>query len=246
MQVNISLVPERRRGPELMDLPPETYSQAELSGSLADIRAVNRYLGDTKTTLRLLEALTGAAPRPAGATLRVLDVATGSADIPVAIARWAEGRGVKAAVTAVDVNPLAVREAERLTAGYPEISLAVADGFRLPFADGSFDIVTCVKALHHFTEEETVRILREMDRVSSVGIIAMDLRRSSVAWALIWLLTRLFTRNRLTRFDGPMSVLRSYTVSELDTLGEGAGVPGLRVFRAPLWRIALVGHKGNT
>jgi 2-polyprenyl-3-methyl-5-hydroxy-6-metoxy-1,4-benzoquinol methylase len=238
----MSLVPKRRRGPELLDLPPENYSQSELTGSLADIRKVNRFLGDNHAILKFLSALVpsiAAAERP----VRVLDVATGSADIPVAIVKWARKRGRKVAVTAVDVNPEVVREAAAFTRAYPEITVARADGFSLPYGDGSFDIVLSVKTLHHFSEEDTVRWLKELYRVAAAGYIIMDIRRSWVAWALITMLTRLFTRNRLTRYDGPLSVLRSYTDAELKALAGRAGLSGCRVVRAPFWRIVVTGRK---
>src|SRR5512143_682281 len=236
------LVPKRRRGPELLDLPSDNYSQSELAGSLADIRKVNRFLGDYHAVFRFFSALLpgiAAADRP----VTVLDVATGSADIPVAIVKWARKSSIKVAVTAVDANPDVVREARALTLGYPEITVAAADGFSLPFKDRSFDIVMCVKTLHHLGEEDTVRWLRELYRVAASGYIIMDIRRSGVAWMLITMLTRLFTRNRLTRYDGPLSVLRSYTDPELETLAAEAGLPNSRIVRAPFWRIALTGRK---
>jgi ubiquinone/menaquinone biosynthesis C-methylase UbiE len=238
----MSLVPKRRRGPELLDLPPENYSQPELAGSLADIRKVNRFLGDNHAVLEFFSALLAgieAADRP----VTVLDVATGSADIPVAIVKWARRRGIKIAVTAVDANPDVVREAQAFTKAYPEITVAVADGFSLPFRDRSFDIVLCVKTLHHLSEEDTIRWLKELHRVAAFGYIIMDLRRSWVAWALITVLTRLFTRNRLTRHDGPLSVLRSYRDDELSALASRAGFADQRVVRVPFWLTVLSGRK---
>ena len=70
--------------------------------------------------------------------------------------------------------------------------MALADGFSLPFADGSFDIVVCNKALHHFSDEDSVKVLQEIGRVAAIGYVVMDLRRSWVAWALISLITRLY------------------------------------------------------
>ena len=120
----------------------------------------------------------------------------------------------------------------------------MADGFSLPFEDGSFDIVLCSKTLHHFSEEDTVRLLKEIDRVAAIGYIIMDLRRSWVAWLLISMLTRIFSRNRLTRHDGPMSVLRSYTVAELDALADRAGLAGRRIVRGAVLADGTVGKEG--
>jgi 2-polyprenyl-3-methyl-5-hydroxy-6-metoxy-1,4-benzoquinol methylase len=239
----MSLVPERRRGSELIDLPPESYSQSEYAGNLADMRKVNRFLGDNPATLKFISALVSGIAASAERPIRVLDIATGSADIPVAIVKWARRQGKKVVVTAVDINPLAVREAAAITQAYPEITVAVADGSSLPFEDGSFDIVLCAKTLHHFSEEETVRLLKEMGRVAAVGYTIMDLRRSWVAWLLIFILARIFSRNRLTRYDGPMSVLRSYTVAELGALADRAGLAGHKIVRQPFWLMVLLGKK---
>lgn len=242
MKFLTSILPERRRGPELIDLPGENHRLHEYAGSLADIRKVNRFLGDYRATLKHFSTLIPADAGSLAGPIRVLDVATGSADIPVALVKWARGRGIHLEVTAVDNNPGAVREAAAFTAGYPEITVANADGFSLPFEAGSFDVVLCNKALHHFSEEDTIRLLREIDRVAAVGYLVMDLRRSWVAWVLILILARLFTKNRLTRFDGPLSVLRSYTVPELDALAARAGLSGRRMTKEPFWLMVLAGR----
>jgi hypothetical protein len=40
--------------------------------------------------------------------------------------------------------------------------------------------------------------------------------------------------------DGPLSVLRAYTVSEVRALAEAAGLRDVRLTRHPLFRLALV------
>lgn len=234
----MAFVPQRRIEAELLDLPPSCYSTEELAGTLADIRLVNRYLGDVRAVVKHLTRV--GSPRPEG--LKILDIATGSADIPVAIARWMRDRGLPSSITAVDVNPLTVAVARERVAPYPEIEVLVADGLRLPFADKSFDIVLCSKTIHHFSDEQVVRLLEGIARVARQGYVVMDLRRSWVAFGLMYLLTRLFTSNRLTRCDGPLSVLRSFTAGELAGFAARAGLSGYRVSREPFWRIVLAGE----
>jgi Methyltransferase domain len=241
----ISFLSEREHGLELIDLPIESYSLSEYAGNLADIRKVNRFLGDYRATLKHFSSLVLVAGGALAGPISVLDVATGSADIPVAVAIWARKQGIPIKVTAIDNNILAIREAEAFTRGYQEITVAVADVLSMPFEDGSFDIVLCAKTLHHFSEEHTVRLLKEIGRIAAIGYIVIDLRRSFVAWALISVLTRLFTRNRLTRHDGPLSVLRSYTISELDALAAKAGLIGRSVVKEPFWLTVVSGKKGR-
>src|SRR5262245_37386927 len=114
--------------PELMDQPG--HRPAVLAENLGDLRRVNRYLGGIDLTLRGLERLlAGAAP---GNQVALLDVATGGADIPRVAAGWLRRRGLRPRVVAADVS------AEILAVATPgsDVRLLVADGRRLPFADG--------------------------------------------------------------------------------------------------------------
>ncbi len=84
--------------------------------------------------------------------------------------------------------------------------------------------------LHHLDPTVAVAVLAEMARVARRGVVVNDLVRGRLAWLGAWLLTRLRTRNRYTRYDAPLSVRRAYTVAELTALLAAAG---LRVKRRP-------------
>jgi 2-polyprenyl-3-methyl-5-hydroxy-6-metoxy-1,4-benzoquinol methylase len=236
----MTLLPERRSGKELLDILSEQRDFPEFAQSMAEIRAVNRFLGGKSSILKNLDELVGTGDR---GPLRVLDVATGSADIPVAIAWWARRKGIDVKITAVDINPNVIRVAAGHVEGYPEITLVRADGFELPFKAGSFDIVTCSLTLHHFTEEDTVKFLGYIAGHAGKGCIIGDLRRSWIAYFLFYIITVFFLRNRYTRHDGLLSILKSYTPDELRRLAGEAGLSGFRVSRLPFWRMALVGGK---
>ncbi|HJV34531.1 methyltransferase domain-containing protein [Geomonas sp.] len=231
------LIPERHTAPEFLDLSPESYAPEELEGTLADIRVVNRYLGDRPAILKHLAAMAKGLPG-----FSLLDIATGSADLPIAIVEWARRNELQTAITAVDINEQTVDIARRHAAGFPEIRVEVADGLRLPYPDKSFDIVVCSKTAHHLSNEDAVRLVAEMLRVARKGYLLMDLRRSWIAYGLICLLTRIFTRNRLTRYDGPLSVLKSFTPAELTALARDAGAAKFAVFREPFWLLVLSGE----
>ncbi len=232
----MSITPEKRNGLEFLDLPPEVCSAEELEGSLADIRVVNRYLGDRRALLKHLSAKIDGKE-----AVTVLDVATGSADLPVAIAEWARKKGIGIAITGVDINDRSIEIARKVAAGYPEIKLRTADGLDLPFPDRSFDFVLCSKTMHHMKDPEAIRLIQEVLRVARRGYIIMDLRRSWVAYALIYILTRIFTKNRMTRYDGPLSVLKSFTAGELARLASRAGAASFTISKEPFWLLVLSG-----
>jgi 2-polyprenyl-3-methyl-5-hydroxy-6-metoxy-1,4-benzoquinol methylase len=233
------LVPAKRSVPELQDLPPESYTRDELEGNFHDLTLVNSYLGNGRAVVKHLAAL---AAETADEGFTVLDVATGSADIPIAIAKWARKGGNHVGITGVDLDPLAIDIARKRAEPHPEIALAVADGFALPFAKKSFDYVLCSKTAHHFTDEKVLRMIKEFSRVARRGYVIVDLRRSWTAYILIFLLTRLFSRNRLSRSDGPLSVLKSFTPGELAALASRSGTSVFRVSKEPFWLIVLEGR----
>ena len=232
-------IPERRRLPELLDLPPDTYTREELEGALTDLTRVNHHLGNGRAILKHLAAMHA---ETANEGFTVLDVATGAADIPVTIAAWARQAGIRVGITAVDLDPICIEIARKRCESYPEITLAVADGFALPFANQRFDYVLCSKTAHHFSDEEVVRMIKEFSRVARRGYIIIDLRRSWVAYILIYLLSRFFSRNRLSRSDGPLSVLKSFTAGELASLASRSGTSVFRVSKEPFWLTVLEGR----
>ena len=220
--------------PELMD--GDAFSQDELDANFRDIRRVNRWFGGTSAVLTALPELI-----PAGAsTLSLLDVATGAADIPIAVQRWCETRGLSVDITATDISPQVLALANAQIAPSARIRLERADARAMPFADRSFDVVTCSLALHHFDPGGAVRVLREMDRLCRTGFIVNDLRRGAVGYGASWLASRLTTRNRLTRNDAPLSVRRAYTPDELRSLLNEAGVHGAEIRVLPWFRMVAI------
>lgn len=226
----------RRDAEELLDRPG--HDADELAANLADIRRVNLLGGGTRTTLRHLPRLLAAVPADRPAT--ILDLATGSGDIPLAIARWARRRGRPLRIIASDASDEILAVAGRHLARYPEISLIRYDARFVPLPNGGVDVVLCALALHHFPPADAVAVLREMDRLARAGFVLNDIRRSFPGHLAARLSARLATRNRLTRHDMPLSVLRAYTPAELTDLLEQAGVAGALVTTHPLFRMAAV------
>lgn len=205
---------------ELIDDPVESLD--ELAENFRDIEAANRWLGGLAAVRRAV---------PAGVRT-VLDVGAGSADIARNLAR----SGLR--VTALDSNIAVLDLARRRSKGYA-IDFVCGDGTALPFPDASFDVVMCNLALHHFDPVPAIALLREMRRVARVRTVLTDLRRSRAAWAGAWLFSRFVSRNRLTRHDAPLSVLRAYTPREALDLAARADWTRPRVRFAPFFRMAL-------
>jgi hypothetical protein len=78
--------------------------------------------------------------------------------------------------------------------------------------------------IHHLDDENAVRFLAELGRVSRRGIVVNDLHRGQLAWLGAWLVGRFLTRNPFTRHDAPLSVRRAYTLVEMEELLARAGL----------------------
>jgi ubiquinone/menaquinone biosynthesis C-methylase UbiE len=229
-------VPARSEESELMD--EAQHDPSELAANLRDIRRVNQLLGGTATTLHHLPALVAAIPAPE--TITLLDLGTGSGDIPVALVKWAAKHRRTVRIVASDYSRQMLDIARDHVSPYAEITLEQYDARNVPLPDNSFDIVLCSLSLHHFSPDEAVQVLREMNRLASIGFILNDLRRSRIGYFAAWIAGRLTTRNRLTRNDAPLSMLRAYTPTELKELLQRAGVHDATVSTHRWFRMAAV------
>ncbi|MHB8507473.1 MAG: class I SAM-dependent methyltransferase [Candidatus Dormibacteria bacterium] len=97
------------------------------------------------------------------ATDRVLDVGTGTGHTAFAMSPRVR------AVVGVDITQEMLSEAERLRdeRGLGNVAFRIADAHELPFPDSEFQVVTCRRAAHHFSD--LPRALAEMRRVLSPG-----------------------------------------------------------------------------
>lgn len=198
-----------------MDRPDA--SRAELARSLRSLRGLNRYFGSYAIVLRFFRRWTSP-----GTSARILDLATGSADIPRRLVEDARRRGVKVSIRAVDFQPTTVALAREQSRDFPEISIEQADA--LVFDAGEkFDIVLCSLALHHFGEEDAVRLLRRCRELSRGKVLVADLRRGPLLRVGVKLLTRLVFRDRMTFADGRASAARAFSSPEMRELAKRAG-----------------------
>ncbi|MGP6156437.1 MAG: methyltransferase domain-containing protein [Vulcanimicrobiaceae bacterium] len=211
-----------------MDDP--AVEEAELEANFAEIEFANRYFGGIGPVVREVFARGGE---------RLLDVGCGSADIPRALLRRADRCGRPLTIVALDRSETALAIARRRAGEDSRLRFVRGDGERLPFPDGSFDLVTCNLALHHFEPAQAIELLRELRRVARESVLICDLRRSLAAYAAARAYVALLCRNRLTKHDAPLSVRRAYTPEEALELARRAGWANPRAGRRPFFRMML-------
>jgi len=104
-----------------------------------------------------------------------LDVASGPGVLACALARHVRQ------ATGIDLTPAMLDQARatQADAGLTNLQWDLGDVTAMPYAAGTFDVVTCRFAFHHFPEP--LRVLREMRRVAAPGgrVVVADSAPSS-------------------------------------------------------------------
>jgi ubiquinone/menaquinone biosynthesis C-methylase UbiE len=135
-----------------MDSPTKKLVQSQF-GANAESYATSTIHAEGASLARLVELT---KPK---ANWHALDIATGAGHTAMAFAPHV------AQVTATDLTPRMLEVARELAEerGLSNVTFKEASAEALPFADGSFDLVTCRIAPHHF--DDVPRFVAEVKRV---------------------------------------------------------------------------------
>ncbi|PYM02435.1 MAG: hypothetical protein DMF19_03120 [Verrucomicrobia bacterium] len=201
--------------PELMDRPQPVTP--ELERDLANLRSLNRWFGSHRIMRHFLRRWL----RPNGKA-RILDVATASGDIPRLIVDHARGQNVSVHIDAIDQQESTIEIARRLSAAYPEIDFICADLFEWNPSE-LYDIVLCSLTLHHFSNNDAVRVLQKIRELSTTRILVADLRRARWVRFAVYFVTATIYRAAMTKTDARLSAARAFSFVELRELAKRAG-----------------------
>lgn len=201
--------------PEMMDR--EQPVSPELEKDLANLVSLNRHFGSHRLARRFL-----AGWLQPDRCYRVLDLCTGAGDLPRVMVDWARPRGITLRIDALDANTATIEIAREQSRAYPEITFLCGNALRFESAQ-SYDLVTCTLALHHFSEPDAVKLLRQARELSHRFVLVADLERCAATTVSVWLLTQLVYRDKMTQHDGRLSAERAFSFAEMAVLAREAG-----------------------
>ena len=209
-----------------------TCPPGEAEASLRDICRINRWFGGVATTRNLIQrvSLTTGCKQ-----FTMLEVASGFGEVPKIAGRQLARQQIMLEVTMLDRFRAHMR---------PGNDSVVADALALPFADGSFDLVSCSLFAHHLEPRELALFAVEAQRVSRCALLINDLIRHPLHLALVYAGLPLM-RSHVSRADGVASVRRAYLPKEIRSILSRALRPRGRIHisRHYLFRMGVIAWK---
>jgi len=199
---------------ELMDRPQPV--SAELDRDLENIRELNRWFG----SYALISMFLSRWIKP-GARLRIVDLATGSGDIPRLVAEYGRKVGAELHIDALDHQSSTLEIAKKLSAKYAEITFAKGNILERSSRE-PYDLVLCTLALHHFGEDDAVRVLERCREMSRKFVLVSDLQRGFFLSTGVYLVTGIMFREPMTKYDARLSAARAFSFSEINQLARRA------------------------
>lgn len=184
--------------------------------TLRELEIINRLLGGDNVTIDGIEKLTREKK-----SLVIADYGCGGGDLAMKIVRWARTKSIKIEVIGIDANPNIIEFAKKNCSDFKEISFETLDVFA---DEKQYDIITATLFVHHFDNDQLVRLFLSMKNQARVGVVINDIHRHSFSYHSIKLLTSLFSNSSMVKFDAPLSVKRAFRKGELIDILHAAGI----------------------
>lgn len=184
-----------------------------LSEALDKIAGINRLLGGNKITVEgVKELLKGKNQK---SEITILDVGCGNGDMLRTLAEFGKAEGYKFQLYGMDANAFTVNYAKKLSIDYNNIQYVCEDIFDEIKQDRQYDVILCTLTLHHFKDDEIVKLLEGFRKQAVFGIVINDLQRSKLAYYLFIAVCKVFRLNHMSKDDGLVSILRGFKKADL-------------------------------
>ncbi|WP_299291343.1 methyltransferase domain-containing protein [uncultured Mucilaginibacter sp.] len=223
---------KRSTAEEIMD--DFTLPETEIFPVLEGLERINSLLGGYQVFYDAFKQLN----LKSGET--VSDWGCGGGDGLRKLALWANRRHLSIKFTGLDATPAAIQFANIRAASFTNLNFIQADVLK-DVQEEKYDYVISSLFTHHFDDEKWVILIQKMLASCKKVVIINDLHRHPLAYYSFIATARLFSRANTIRKDGALSVLRSFTRSDLVNLLYRAGIKNYKIkwMWAFRWQIIL-------
>ena len=215
----------RSEDPEIMD---DFAIEGEiLRDALDKIAKINQLLGGNQLTLQGVRSLIVTIPK--SSEISIVDVGCGNGDMLRTLANFGLKHNLNFRLIGIDANNFTINHAKKLSKNFSNIEYRCEDIFSESFGELKYDIVLCTLTLHHFKNDEIIRLMTIFNMNSRIGIVINDLHRNVLAYRLFQGLCFAFQLNTMSREDGLVSILRGFKKEELVHFSEKLNLTNYKI-----------------
>ncbi len=225
---------------EQIEIMDDLNCQGEVvDQTLRELETINALLGGNYVTINGIKKLL--QHNVTSGSISVVDLGCGGGDILKLISSWAKKKNLKLDLTGIDANPNIIRFAQNNSTSFPQIQYETVDIFSNEFKSKKFDVIIGTLFFHHFSSNELIRFFEKAKDQATLGIVINDIHRHWLAYYSIKLLTKLFSKSAMVKFDAPLSVLRAFRRKELIKILEKSGIKNysLKWMWAFRWQVVI-------
>jgi len=202
---------QRSQEKEIMD--DLAIAGEELDKSLVELDGINRWLGGNTVTFRGLKKILQNYNREGEVV--IADLGCGGGGMLRLIASWAAKKRINVSLHGIDANENVIAFAIQQSTGFSNTNYTRQDVLAPEISNHSYDIVLATLFLHHFNKEQLIEIFRKLSSIATYGIVVNDLHRHWMAYYGFKLVSTIFSRSKMVKYDGLVSVLRGFKRKEL-------------------------------
>jgi 2-polyprenyl-3-methyl-5-hydroxy-6-metoxy-1,4-benzoquinol methylase len=210
-----------KRSTELEIMDDLEYAGPLMDRTLYELEVINKWLGGNQVTIGGLQKLLG---QKTGKSICIADLGCGRGDMLRLIDAWAKKNNKYVKLVGIDANPYIINAAKQNLKDFPHIDFQDINIYSPEFQAQEFDVVIGTLFYHHFSDNELVDFFRQLKNQVKIGIIINDIHRHPLAYHSIRVLTSLFSRSSMVKFDAPLSVKRAFKKQELVSILKDAGI----------------------
>lgn len=183
-----------------------------LDQTLRELEFINKWLGGNKITINAIDRLLKDTSKR---EVTIVDLGCGGGDMLKIIDAWGKRKKLKLKLMGVDANPYIVDFAKKNLKDYPNIHFETMDIFSGDFQQRKYDIVVGTLFYHHFLSTQLTAFFKQLRQQVYIGYVINDLHRHWLAYYAIKILTQIFSKSSMVKYDAPLSVLRAFKREEL-------------------------------
>ena len=206
------IVDIRQRSKEAEILDETSFSLDVVDEIYENINKVNKWLGGDSITLSAISREAKGRDH-----VKVVDIGSGGGGMCRNVSDLLTKMNVSHEVVGIDISDESLQIARNRSMNYPYVKFEKIDVFGEDFQKMEADIIISTLTFHHLSDNEIKNVLENCLCNKDVVVIINDLHRSKLAFHLFRLISYVFSLHFINRYDGLISILRSFTRSDLQT-----------------------------